>query len=57
MPFSSYGMAPVIAEYLDKVWHSEGGNGNAPDLLRLAKEERNNIRACLNVLESQLATQ
>jgi hypothetical protein len=54
VPFSSYGMAPVIAQYLDTVWHSEGGNGNAPDLLRLAKESRNNIRECLNVLESAL---
>src|ERR1700726_1235446 len=28
--FSSYGMAGEIAEYLDKVWRAEGGNGNAP---------------------------
>lgn len=55
VPFSSYGMAPIIAEYLDHVWHSEGGNGNAPDLLRLVKESRNNIRECLNALESELA--
>ena len=34
----SYGMAGEIAAYLDNVWHAEGGNGNGPDLARLAKE-------------------
>src|SRR6202008_3672741 len=42
--FSSYGMNGEIAAYLDTVWHAEGGNGNAPDLARLAKESRNNVR-------------
>ena len=52
--FSSYGMASDIAVYLNKVWHSEGGNGNAPDLVRLAKESRNNLRDCLMNLETEL---
>jgi DNA polymerase III delta prime subunit len=52
--FSSYGMAGEIAEYLDKVWHGEGGNGNGPDLARLAKETRNNVRDCLMRLEVEL---
>jgi replication factor C small subunit len=52
--FSSYGMAADIAEYLDKVWHAEGGNGNAPDLVRLAKESRNNVRDALMKLEVEL---
>ena len=52
--FSSYGMAGEIAEYLDKVWHAEGGNGNAPDFIRLAKECRNNVRDCLGRLEVEL---
>lgn len=52
--FSSYGMAGDIAEYLDRVWHAEGGNGNAPDLARLAKETRNNVRDCLMRLEVEL---
>src|SRR6202166_4411896 len=52
--FSSYGMATEIAAYLDKVWHAEGGNGNAPDLARLAKESRNNLRDCLMRLEVEL---
>jgi len=52
--FSSYGMAGEIAEYLDKVWHAEGGNGNGPDLTRLAKETRNNVRDCLMRLEIEL---
>lgn len=52
--FSSYGMASEIASYLDAVWHSEGGNGNGPDLARLAKETRNNVRDCLMRLEVEL---
>ena len=39
---------------LDKVWHVEGGNGNAPDLVRLAKDSRNNVRDCLMRLEVEL---
>ena len=52
--FSSYGMAGEIADYLGKVWHMEGGNGNAPDLARLAKESRNNVRDALMKLEVEL---
>jgi DNA polymerase III delta prime subunit len=52
--FSSYGMAGEIAGYLERVWHSEGGNGNCPDLTRLAKETRNNVRDCLMRLEVDL---
>jgi DNA polymerase III gamma/tau subunit len=52
--FSSYGMANEIAEYLEKVWHAEGGNGNGPDLARLAKQSRNNVRDCLMRLEVEL---
>jgi DNA polymerase III delta prime subunit len=52
--FSSYGMAGDIAAYLDTVWHAEGGNGDGPDLARLAKEARNNVRDCLMRLEVEL---
>lgn len=52
--FSSYGMSSDIAKYLDSVWHAEGGNGNCPDLTRLAKESRNNVRDCLMRLEVEL---
>jgi hypothetical protein len=54
LEFSSYGLAEQIAGYLDKVWHEEGGNGNAPDLVRLAKDSRNNARDCLMRLEVEL---
>jgi len=47
-------MANDIAGYLDTVWHAEGGNGNAPDLVRLAKESRNNVRDALMKLEVEL---
>jgi replication factor C small subunit len=49
--FSSYGMDGAIAAYLTKVWHAEGGNGNAPDLARLVRESRSNVRNCLMRLE------
>jgi hypothetical protein len=49
-------MAGDIAEYLDKVWHAEGGNGNGPDFGRLSKDCRNNVRDCLGRLEVELMT-
>jgi DNA polymerase III delta prime subunit len=54
LEFSSYGLAEQIASYLDHVWHAEGGNGNGPDLVRLAKDSRNNVRDCLMRLEVEL---
>jgi hypothetical protein len=54
LEFSSYGLAEHIAAYLNHVWHAEGGNGNAPDLVRLAKNSRNNVRDCLMRLEVEL---
>jgi DNA polymerase III gamma/tau subunit len=54
LEFSSYGLAGEIAAYLDKVWHAEGGNGNPPDLERMAKDSRNNVRDCLMRLEVDL---
>jgi len=54
--FSSYGMSGEIAAYLASVWHTEGGNGNGPDLARLAKESRNNVRDALMKLEVELMT-
>ena len=54
LEFSSYGMNGSIADYLSTVWHAEGGNGNAPDLARLAKDSRNNVRDALMKLEVEL---
>src|ERR1700758_2257699 len=45
--FSSYGMAGEIAEYLDKLWHVEGGNGNSPILRGL---RRNPATTCVTRL-------
>jgi DNA polymerase III gamma/tau subunit len=54
LDFSSYGMSGEIVSYLNRVWHAEGGNGNAPDFERLAKDSRNNVRDCLMRLEVEL---
>ena len=52
--FSSYGMAAEIIPYLNTIWHAEGGNGSCPDLGRLVKESRNNVRDALMTLEVEL---
>jgi DNA polymerase III gamma/tau subunit len=54
LEFSSYGMAAAAIPFLDKVWHAEGGNGNCPDLARVIKDSRNNLRDALQVLEVEL---
>jgi replication factor C subunit 2/4 len=52
--FSSYGMSEDITSFLEHVWHAEGGSADCPDLKRLAKETRNNVRDCLMRLEVEL---
>jgi DNA polymerase III delta prime subunit len=52
--FSSYGMAGEVTAYLEHVWHVEGGSEICPDLSRIVKESRNNIRDCLMTLETEL---
>ena len=52
--FSSYGMASEITVFLERVWHSEGGNGNGPDFSRMVKDSRNNVRDALMTLEVEL---
>jgi replication-associated recombination protein RarA len=54
LEFSTYGMSDAICEYLDRVWHSEGGNGNCPNLKRLAADCHNNVRESLMRLELEL---
>ena len=43
--FSSYGLNSSIAEYLATVWHTEGGNGNAPDLARIRESPKRTLRS------------
>jgi DNA polymerase III delta prime subunit len=52
--FSSYGMSEEITAFLERVWHTESNNSIIPDLKRLAKETRNNVRDCLMRLEVEL---
>ena len=54
LEFSSYGMSEAICEYLSRVWQAEGGNGNCPNLKRLAAETHNNVRESLMRLELEL---
>lgn len=52
--FSTYSMAGDIAEYLDKVWRAEGGSDDGPDMARLTKDCRSNVRDCLGKIEIEL---
>jgi hypothetical protein len=47
-------MSEAICEYLAGVWHSEGGNGNCPNLKRLVADAHNNVRESLMRLELEL---
>jgi putative ATPase len=57
LEISTYGMSDAICEHLDRVWHAEGGNGNCPNLKRLAADCHNNIREALMRLEIELMAQ
>jgi DNA polymerase III delta prime subunit len=52
--FSSYGCASAIAEHLEKIWRVEGGSGDVPDLARITKDSRNNVRDALLKLEIEM---
>jgi len=53
--FSSYGMAGAIAGLLRHVWQAEGGSeADAPDVERISKNSRNNVRDALMTLEVEL---
>jgi replication-associated recombination protein RarA len=52
--FSSYGLADQISNFLASIWERETQSTDKPDFTRIAKDERNNIRGCLNRLELSL---
>ncbi len=54
LEFSTYGMSDAICDYLGRVWHTEGGNGDCPNLRRLVAESHNNVRESLMRLELEL---
>jgi len=60
LDFNSYGeignIKIEIEKFLDKVWHAEGGNGNAPNWKGVVRERGMNIRDCLLYLETELLT-
>ncbi len=53
--FSSYGMASAIGGLLRQIWQSEGGKAEeTPDVERISKNSRNNVRDALMTLETEL---
>jgi DNA polymerase III gamma/tau subunit len=54
LEFSMYGASSEIVNFLSRVWHAEGGNGDEPDWERLVRERGSNVRDHLNHLEMEL---
>jgi replication-associated recombination protein RarA len=54
LPFSKEGMSGKIVELLAAIWASEAGNAPAPNLARLVKDAKNNVRDAINTLEVEL---
>jgi hypothetical protein len=54
LEFSTYGMSDAICAHLERVWHSEGGNGDCPNLKRLCADTHKNVRESLMRLELEL---
>lgn len=52
--FSSYGMAEQIVAFLGHVWATEVHGVECPDFTRMVKDSRNNLRDCLNQLETEI---
>lgn len=54
IPFSNYGLNGEGSAWLGTVWDREGGGEPRPDFVRILKDNRNNLRAGLMVLEREL---
>ena len=55
LDFSSYGMAEEASCLLQRLWFAEGGRSdNAPNFARIVKDAKNNVRAAINALETEL---
>lgn len=52
--FSSYGIAKEAVSLLDRIWKTEAPTAPEPNLERLVKEQKNNIRASLMALQTEL---
>ena len=52
--FSNYGLNGEGSRFLARVWEAEQGGANPPNFSRLLKDARNNLRAGLMALESEL---
>jgi DNA polymerase III gamma/tau subunit len=53
--FSSYGIAADAVSLLDRVWRAEAPvNAEAPNLARIVKDAKNNIRESLKRLQTEL---
>jgi DNA polymerase III delta prime subunit len=54
LDFSSYGIASEATDLLERVWESENGGANKPNLARIVKDATNNVRDALMRLEVEL---
>lgn len=55
LDFSSYGISGAVTDLLQKVWMSETSNPvETPNFARIVKDSRNNVRASLMALETEI---
>lgn len=51
--FSSYGLSKSATELLESIWAKEFTGDFRPDFARIVKDSSNNVRECLNRLETE----
>lgn len=51
---TNQGLAEPAAGLLARVWSEQGGSGEEPDFLKIVREHKSNLRACLQALEGLL---
>lgn len=55
LDFSSYGISGAVTDLLQKVWMQETSNPvETPNFARIVKDSRNNVRASLMALETEI---
>lgn len=54
LEFSSYGLAAESVEFLRRIWDAEAQGAKAPNFAQVLRDERNNLRGCLQRIETEL---
>jgi replication-associated recombination protein RarA len=54
LDFSMYGASKEIADFLARIWQTEGGTGDEPNWERVVRDKGSNVRDCLQYVEAEL---